>query len=483
MNSHNRIAIALFCIFCLLVSACETFQELDYIAFKADFNAPLVVRQGEEIQFNPSISTSKSKSFLWNFGDKNNNTSNANAPVFQYDSIGAYKVKLKVEIDKSIGLVRDSIEKTIRVLPNTVDAPSGLLNQKEFGGADADEIAFAMDSTIGNGLVLVGRKDINTLYVARLDAAQTIVWNAEIDDIASGAGLLFPRDVLLTLDGSVVIVGYIQYQFNTSDNDAFVIKLGSDGIEEWREILNSSNDESYTAIHETIDGNYFLTGTFATLNKPAVAVHEFSPDGEVNYFQKIPQELCNSCRATQAKPTNDGGFVITGTEINRPMLIKLSENYVFEGKSTVSSLGKANQVAQLTDGKFVVVGEVRTSASDSTHAFVAKFDFVGGVESWKQILILYNESFCDIAETKDGSGDILVIGNHQNPLSNRDILVAKYESNLGNLLKVKLAGNDLNNEAAQVLINSVGIVSILGTNDGQGTKEISLINLNSNFFE
>lgn len=479
MLKNFIIATLFFILVCL--QACSTFEEIPFIAFEADFEAPLVVRVGEPITFRPKISTSGANRFSWEFGDALQQTSDLATPTFTYDSIGHYTVKLHVSINKSTGIEEDAIQKSIIVLPET-QTPNE--NQAFiFEQQENDVRGYAIYPLASGGFIIAGQKNINTLLVAKINENQQILpgWPREFNNF--GTGQIFVRSVRETINGGVLMLGYFQYQSN--DNDAFLLKTSPFGNEVWRTLVRSDKDEKFVDALEDESGALLVVGTFATAGRPSIVINRYSEQGKLSAPFVVPRELCNSCSAESVIETQDGGFVIAGRQIDQPLLIKFDAQGNYQGKSTINVLGLAHAVTQLPNGKYVAVGEINTLRPDSSNAFIAQFDIIGNAEEWRQNMVLYKETFIDVWSAQNG--DLLAIGRHQNPLSGQDVMLGRFDRSNGQLKQLRLLSSSGNNFAAKSTIDAQDRLSIIGSESSSTSfaerQNLLLIKLEANFWE
>jgi hypothetical protein len=471
------------CYFLLLscgLWACKNFEEVSYIQFKANFNAPFVARAGEEIKFEPGITTTGAQRFEWDFGDRENTSTQAR-PTFVYDSIGSYQVKLNVEIEKTTGIVKDSLKRLIHIIPPTIPFTGDkFVKSWTTGDLLEDEVAFGMTEAADGSYIVIARRGLNGLSVLKTNAAFDGIepnWGGIFDDL--GSGLIFPQAIIRTTANKYVIVGYIQK--TVSDNDAFILQLDDLGNEEWRETeINANFDEQYNSVVEMPDGNYFVTGVTTSAGKAVIPTHIYSPLGDILNFNSIDKSICSSCRINKMQATADGGYLLIGTKLNRPLALKLNADLSFFGDFELGNTGKALNTIQLSDGKYIMTGELRNAANlDSTNAFIAKFDdlsFTDGNIYWGFALVLYQESYSQVIENR-ATKQVTIVGNHRNPLSKDDFLLAQYDSEQGELQKIRLAGDIQPERITQVIQKTDGDIIIVGTMRSSSVDEFSRTDL------
>jgi hypothetical protein len=459
--------------------ACEELTKVPYIEFKAGFNAPAIVREGEVVNFSPSFSTTGARNFAWDFGidSLQNDTSNLQSPQYTYERYGVYRVKMKVNIEKTNGLTKDSIDQAIIVIPPT-NVPTAFEN---YGKIVSDEVGYDMARLPDrSGYIIVGKSNINELLLIKVDNDFKVLENEgfpkTLDYVTNQQ--VFPKQILPTSDGGYIVVGNIVT--NPNDRDAFVIKLDATGEEEWSEVINSPKNEFYVGILEDLSGNYIIAGSSEDVSgRSVIVIDQYSSDGIKLSAYTVPTANCSSCVAEAMALTDEfnGEFTVVGVEVDNPVILTFSDIETLDSKRVLLNInGTAKAIKPLSDGQLAIAGYTYTADADSIHAFVAKV----GSQPWVSDLKMYSEGFFDLEE--DDNFDIIAVGSHYNPLSGVDMLVAKYEGFTGKELAVKLYGGLQYNEANGVLINEVGDVIVIGANTNResqlGKLDVMMIKLN-----
>lgn len=430
-------------------------QPIEFVDLKASFfMSDVIAREGQTVQMTQT-STIVAKKFAWTFG--NALTSNEQNPTTIYNKFGKYNIKLIVQ--KEQGNTIDSTQRQIIILPKT-EQPT---REFFYGDATSDEQGMCISEADNNGFLLVGRKNINVLYVVRINNAGTKLWEKEINNIT--AGMVTPRSVFKTNDNDFVIVG--SYKYNSEDNDAFIIKLANDGnSEKWRIIRNTSQSEEYTSVVEygnriLIGGSVTSTSTTGTINK--ILLEEYTLDG-------ILQSSKNDGTNWKLNSTEFAldGFTCAITEASSPSLIFYNTAFEQRRKRTFDFLeGAANDVTAIDDG-FIVVGHYFSNNLDLNgnrikNAFISRISNFAQYEWTNKAsrLEVYTEEFKRVIQIESDKS-FIAIGTHTNPLSGKDIIVCKY-SPQGELLKYRLIGNIKDDEGFDIIKISPTEFYIFGT--------------------
>lgn len=438
----------------LSLIGCLQIQEIPFIDLKSRFSFPrAIVQVGDTVRFSQN-STTVAKQYLWNFGDTK--TSNEASPFHVYDSIGHYTVKLVAT--KADGITQDSSLQTIQVLPATI-TPT---NAETFGLATDDEVGFNFTSTLdGQATILMAKKNVNVLQLRKIDGQGNQVWTRDFNNLSDGQ--VFGQKISPTIDGGFVVVGYIED--SPTENDAFVLKVDKDGLLLWQKVVSTELNESFNDVVD-INGNLVVVGSAQTVGGQSAIQFEVydTQDGVLINKQEIRS---SNWTVSALQLTQDGGFVVVGFEGDAPLIVKFDPSLKVQWNTTLSIKGKAKAVTQSKNRDFIFVGETTNTAGDTTNAFIARVSEVGGL-IWLKTLALSQESFSDVKETS--KNEIIVLGTHENILTSKDMIIAKY-NNAGTLQTLKLIGGKEEDEGNKLAISPMDKqVILIGSTESFGTK-------------
>lgn len=151
-----------------------------------------------------------------------------------------------------------------------IDKSGTLLWEKNFGGSEIDE-ARAITATNDGNFMIVGdtrsnNQDVTTnnggadLWLIKITTDGNLLWEKNF----GGSSFDAARSIAKTTDGGFLISGSsrsLDNEFsNQGQNDAWILKVSSDGDEEWQQIIGGSNiDFLYDAI-ELENGSYVAVG-------------------------------------------------------------------------------------------------------------------------------------------------------------------------------------------------------------------------------
>ncbi len=435
------IKFAIWPLFFSLV-ACFDLEEIEFVDFQADAVIPSVVRVDSLVQFEAGALSDGAQSYLWSFGDSQNTQSEEANPSFQYDSIGFYTVRLRVTIQKSDGLQVDSLEKRIAVIPQTLSTGHPSVRSLSQFDPSTDFEAISIAPFVNeSGFMLLGRTNINGVYLASIDSAFTIQLEKTINGLAQGQ--IIGAKIQGVSDGDFVVSGRIQY--SSDDQDAFLLKVnpqGDLGANGWFQQVSSLRNESYTDIFEYRPGLLLAIGTVFQNNRPQLLLDIYNLDGQLINSQ----QWGSNWRAESAELIlAENKLLVAGRDFINPAIFSfelLDTNAVFLNEAVLRGVeGTAREVLNTRDGRFVMAGSLGPSGSDSLQAFLAKFNSINASVTplWFDTLQIYQDDFYFVREFING--DLIVYGNHYNPLSGRDILISFYDEN-GIFQKARLLGSE-----------------------------------------
>lgn len=151
-----------------------------------------------------------------------------------------------------------------------IDSVGNLLWEKNFGGTEIDE-ARAITKTNDGNFIIVGDtrsndQDITTnnggadLWVIKINTNGNLLWEKTF----GGSNFDVARSINKTFDGGYVISGSsrsLDNGFtNQGQNDAWILKISSEGNEEWQQIIGGSNIDFFYDAIELENGSFVAVG-------------------------------------------------------------------------------------------------------------------------------------------------------------------------------------------------------------------------------
>jgi hypothetical protein len=234
-------------------------------------------------------------------------------------------------------------------------------------GADS---ATSIVQTSDGGFAIAGWKTTGTnnkdIFLIRTDSSGYFLWDrtygGSLDDVANS--------ILTTTDNGLIMAGWTKSR-GAGGTDVLIIKTNESGDTAWTRTFGGVNDDTARCIKPTSDNGYIICG-----------VTDFD-DGMgrsfKNYWFKINASgarqwgYCSGGRwgdcANSIIPVS-GGFVFTGWNrssagINCVHAEKINSSGTNVWTQTYSQIPNSigHSITQLSDGQFIIAGEVTTQAS------------------------------------------------------------------------------------------------------------------------
>jgi PKD repeat protein len=297
-------------------------------------------------------------SYSWTFGDGSpvNNTQN---PSHTFSVSGSYTVTLTVADDDGA---------TGQMTATVVVSSAPTTWAKTFGGTSADE-AFSVQQTSDAGYIVAGytssfgagNKDA---WILKLDSSGIKTWEKVLggstDDIA--------YSIHQTSDGGYVIAG-------VTGGSAWVVKLDGTGNQVWSRTLGAGVAK---AVQQIPDGSYLVGGLVTASNNNVI---KLDTSGDIVWQKRIG--VSSGMTAHAIRETIDGGMIVAGKEGYVGAWIAKLNNAGTSSWIVKPSGAQINDVQQLTDGGFVLIGNKLSQGYSKM--WILKVDDTGNVV-WEKFL-------------------------------------------------------------------------------------------------
>ena len=272
--------------------------------------------------------------------------------------------------------------------------------------------------------VILGQGDDN-LLLFKIDSSGNVLDLKAYDYNLGGVN----RSLIKTVDGGYIIIGDVR---NGQYYDIMVIKVDSEGNEQWTKIYGEDNYREYNhSIQQSSDGGYIILGTknyidwiiktdadgniiWTKINEGRVlqtidegllwisdsSVTSISADGDTSwskYFEGI----------NWVKQTNDEGYII---KTNSSNLIKINKYGNNEWENNILSF---RDIIQTQEGGYVIM----------RYTDIIKLDNQGNMEWQKLYCDEFGEKTSLIKVIQINENEYFIVGN-----KNFDILLMKTDS-------------------------------------------------------
>ena len=273
-----------------------------------------------------------------------------------------------------------------------VDQQGSEVWSSAYGGSE-DEHGWAVQETGEGGYIVVG--DTNSsgsggidVYLVKVDSRGGEEWSRAL----GGSGDDVGQSVQVTGDRGFIVAGFT-YSFGSGGTDVYLVKTDSQGQMEWSRALGGSEDDYGWAVQETDDGGYIVAGS--TLS--------FGAGGSDVYLMKVDsQGMEEWSRAFggskdefgySVQETGDGGYIVTGYTYSfgagggDVYLVKVDSQGREEWNSTSGNTDVefGVSVRETGDGGYIVTGLTYSFLDETYDVYLLKTDSQGE-EEWISIL-------------------------------------------------------------------------------------------------
>ncbi|MFH1013443.1 MAG: C1 family peptidase, partial [Thermoplasmatota archaeon] len=273
-----------------------------------------------------------------------------------------------------------------------------------------------------------GSHEINKdAYIAKIDSAGTLIWERHFggDDEDEATS------VCETASGDYLICGYTK-SFGAGDNDVYIIRMNTDGHEQWNITVGGSNSDRGSSIIPTSDGNYVIvgaTGSFGAGLRDYLLI-KISPTGEV-LCRNIYGQQQNYEWALSVCETEDNGFLLVGycdvlfEELLDVYIVKTDANgnYAWEqryGEGTFYDYG-TSVVRQ--DDSYIITG-VSKSKLHSNDIYLLSIDQTGN-KIFSQKISGNNNDWANTIISTDNQNLIIAGQTNSNDEGQFDMMLTK----------------------------------------------------------
>ena len=286
---------------------------------------------------------------------------------------------------------------------------------KTYGGDTDNEYGFCVEQTTDGGYILSGVASsfadvAGDMYLIKLNSLGDTIWTRTY----GGIGYEWGAFVQQTTDGGYIVAGQTP-AFGAGGFDAYLVKLNAAGDISWTKTYGGSGLEIGSAVQQTTDGGYILTGQIDSYGAGSGDFYLLKTDASGNVVWTKAYGGVGEEAGVTVKQTTDGGYIIGGTSESTGVLGKdmclIKTNAVGDtlwAKTYGGSLiDECNEVIQTTDGGYMMCGHSFSfSAAGDYDVYIVKTDNQGTVQ-WSKTYgrsagAADNEFGYSIQQTNDG---------------------------------------------------------------------------------
>jgi hypothetical protein len=187
---------------------------------------------------------------------------------------------------------------------------------KTFGGDTDNEYGFCIQKTTDGGYIVSGIASsfadvAGDIYLIKLTANGDTIWTRTY----GGIGYEWGAFVQQTSDGGYIIAGQTP-AFGAGGFDAYLVKINSAGNISWTKTYGGSGAEIGSAVQQTADGGYILTGQINSYSAGAGDFYLIKTNAIGNVLWTKAYGIIGDEAGVSVKQTTDGGYIIGGTSEN-----------------------------------------------------------------------------------------------------------------------------------------------------------------------
>jgi len=249
---------------------------------------------------------------------------------------------------------------------------------KTFGEINQyDKRGYSVQQTTDGGYIITGislsEENAYDVLLIKTDSQGNEEWNktfGENNIIKDEKGY----SVQQTTDGGYIIVGHKQLEFN--NQDVLLIKVDSQGNEEWNKMYGGDFYDYGYSVQQTTDGGYIITGSLETppIDKNLLLIKTDS-EGNLDWYNTFVFYGDDKSEGKSVQQTTDGGYIIGGTTASNKtfelLLVKVDSKgtqewfntfYNHNSKRTIGYFAK-----QTNDNGYIIVGTSNLDNDKNLH--------------------------------------------------------------------------------------------------------------------
>jgi hypothetical protein len=293
------------------------------------------------------------------------------------------------------------------------------------------ELAYGIDVATNGDYVIAGETNSfgagGECYIVRLDPAGNLLWTKSV----GGSGVDYAKEIAATNDNGCVIVGTTT-SYGQGLEDAYVVKLDSNGAMMWSTTLGSANTDNGFGIIEASDGSIVVAGKCfpGGFGGASLYLAKLNAIGVVVWGTQVSSHDINDFFVPGDIVETLGGYVVSGysdtaTGANKNnFLVKVSTPGVYQWTKIIGISGNDNgySVSATADNGFIISGNYYGGTSDG---YLVKTDGNGVPEWYIKSAGHGNDFSYAVCQLNDGS--YISVGN-TDAVDGSDMIIMKVDS-------------------------------------------------------
>jgi hypothetical protein len=324
-----------------------------------------------------------------------------------------------VPANESVMILKD--QTTIHTITYIKRTPTGsppIQWQTNFGGSDWEEGESVQQTTDG-GYILVG--SAQSFFPVEFDIILTKTYpdgTIHWQKYYGGDDWDYGKSVRQTSDGGYIVTGYT-YSYGNGETDVYLLKVSSNGRQEWDKYFGGAFWDQGYSVQETFDGGFVVVGLTYSFGAGEYDVYlvKTRSNGALEFEQTFGGT--GDDHAWSVQQTSDNGYIIAGyTEsfgagMRDIYVIKLDPGTELQWQKTYDGTNddEGYSIQQTADGGYIITGFVSYwCPDDATYQrdiVLIKIDQVGN-QQWSKTYP-GSDDFCSgndvgssVEQTSDG---------------------------------------------------------------------------------
>jgi hypothetical protein len=223
-------------------------------------------------------------------------------------------------------------------------------------------------------------------WIVKLDVNGIIQWQRTFGGDSGGGGT---TSIQQTSDGGYIVAGFYtdnggDVTGNHGQFDYWIVKIDAFGILQWQKSLGGSVEDYANSIQQTSDGGYIVAGqsnsndgdVTGNHGEPDYWIVKLDPNGIIQWQKSLGGSSWDQASAIQQ--TTDGGYLVTGSSSSNDgdvtgnhgdgdlWVVKLDLNGNIEWQKSYGGSGGegAHSIQETSDGGYIVAGYSNSNDGD-----------------------------------------------------------------------------------------------------------------------
>ena len=287
---------------------------------------------------------------------------------------------------------------------------------KTFGGTEQD-YGYSVQVTGDGGYIIAGTTSSfgaggSAVYLVKTDSSGNLEWEKTFGGADGASG----HSVQVTGDGGYIIAGRMRFYQVTGD-DVYLVKTDSNGILEWEQTYGGTGSDYGRSVQVTSDGGYIVAGDTRSFGTGQEDVYLVKTDslGVEEWSKTFGGDTIDVGYSVQV--TGDGGYIIAGNTASFGAggldyyLVKTDSLGVEEWSKTFGGTERDEgySVQVTDDGGYIIAGHTWSFGAGGVDVYLVKTDFLG-VEEWSKTYGTQDGDYGYSVQVT-GDGGYIIAGN------------------------------------------------------------------------